>query len=451
MKINIKVILTVIVLAVAVSFIFFYFPPQKPAQTDVKGADSGQNENVDFFKYKSQYLGDNTNDVNIAQSLSFPDGLKYSSLELLTGDNDILTMRIILSNETDKSSEDYDVKRSFSYNAMLVFALIQNCEQVTYCVNQNGDVVELSSRQRPWAVEVVKGDPYEITDTKENFEKYLQDLSKIDFAKIPVYSSNLEQSIANAILSVNEGIYYEGELAAQGHITLLTRTEGMQTAASVYAKYFQFQFQNGILERCAGSERPYKFTFTKDKYGNYILSNTETPKEGAYYMPSLYELFTDDVVDKIKSISEDNDATLNIENQIIQSAKAYLDSINRGDAKISLSYQEKAYPPLSESNAMEFDILYKAYTDYPYFVGTIEKIEDGKRYVYETGYEKEGDADIFSFKKTLYETGDVTENVKVKLQAGTLTTLDGELRQTYYDIKKQAEADLQSVQENAPQ
>ena len=86
---------------------------------------------------------------------------------------------------------------------------------------------------------------------------------------------------------------------------------------------------------------------------------------------------------------------------------------------------------------MEFDALYRAYTDYPYFVGTLEKLEDNIRFIYETKYQKQDTSDTFGFTKTRYDTNEVIENVKVKLDNGNLSVIEGELRKSYDEIKAQ--------------
>lgn len=429
--------ITIIILGIITALVIMFVKISTGSSNSLPTTSQDAQHKTDLFSYKNPYIGDNSNDGNLVNSLTFPNGLKYAGIELKTAENDIKTMKIIFNKVDNVNPQEFDYKRSFSYNAMIIFSLIENCEQITYAVNENGQTNELSSRQRPWAIEIAKGDPYKIADTKEHFQDYLDTIKKIDFGKFKVYTSNLEQSIADALLTENEGQFYQGELAAQGHITLLTQEDSPYTIASVYAKYVQMQFQNGIFELCATSSMPYKLTFSKDKYGNYTLTKSEKPQDGALYVQDLYKLFPEEIVNKIQLIPNNTDTVQNIDNQIIQYSKGYLDSISRSDAKISLSYQEKAYPPLSEENAMEFDALYRAYTDYPYFVGTLEKLEDNIRFIYETKYQKQDTSDTFGFTKTRYDTNEVIENVKVKLDNGNLSVIEGELRKSYDEIKAQ--------------
>ncbi|EHL18677.1 hypothetical protein HMPREF9628_00363 [Peptoanaerobacter stomatis] len=399
-----------------------------------------------IYTMRTNYIGDNSKVSKIVNSLKFPEELKYSGIELQTSDDLPKSLNIIFSSSNENQETTKNIKSNFSYNSMIILSLIENCDKVEMSINKNGALYPIESRQRQWATELIGKDPFEFTATLEDFKEYIKKIDSIDFNEVQTYTPNLEESISNAILSHNKDKVYNGEFAAQGHITLGTEVDGINTTVYVYMTYMQFQFQNGIFEECAEMNSPAVITFTKDEYGNYKLSNFAETKDGSLYEVSLQELFPDDIIDMIKLYNSNTKQQENVNNQIVSSAKEYLIEIGREDAKIALSYQEKNYPPLSAQNSEIYDILYKAYADFPYYVGTLEKLENHIRYEYKTSYEKQDLSDIFSYTKTNMNTGDIEEYVKVQISGGEIKALEGEIRDTFYEFKKSYDADRQAAQ-----
>lgn len=445
-KIVIIVIVAVCIALLAVTGIFFL--KFSSITEDVQTQEIGEKESDEkLYSMRTSYIGDNTKVSQIISSLHFGDELKYMGTELETSDSLPKTIKVIFSSANDTQNLSNKIKANFSYNSMIIFSLVENCEQVQLILNKNGESYPLESRQREWAKEIIKEDPFAKTQTLDDFKEYMKNISNIDFSKIATPTSNLEESIANAILESNKEKFYQGEFATQGHITLATDVDGVKTTAFVYQSYAEFRFENGIFERCSGMISPVSMTFMKDKYGNYTLFEYKIPQEGNMYEVHLQELFPEDIISQIKLYNSNESQLEPINNQLVASAKEYLNSIGREDAKIALNYQEKNYPPLSSQNSEIYDILYRAYADFPYHVGSIEQIENHIRYEYKTSYEKDSNADIFTYTKTNLNTGTVEENTKIQIKNGELTALEGTVREDFYNFKKSYDEDQKAAQD----
>lgn len=434
------------IMAIIGGFLFFKFASVS-VDNVVEQAFDNKNLVSKLHSMRTNYIADNSNVSKIISYLTFPKEFKYTGIELENSDNSPKTIKIIFSASQNDEKLTKDMKSNLSYNSMIIFSLIENCEQIQFLLNKNGELYVLESRHRQWANSVVNSDPFLKTQSFESFEEFISTIDAVDFSQIPMQSNNLEESISNAIIEFNKERFYTGEFATQGHITLGTDVEGTKTTAYVYQSYAQFQFENKIFERCSGVVSPVSISFTKDKYGNYKLFEYHEAKEGNMYDVSLQELFPENIIEQIQLYNSNESQLEGINNQIITSVKDYLKEINREDAKIALNYQEKHYPPLSSQNSEIYDILYKAYSDFPYYVGSIEKINNHIRYEFVTDYQKDEQADIFTYKKTNLNSGSVEEQVKIQIKNGELSALEGKVREDFYKFKKSYDEDRKKAQE----
>ena len=187
--------------------------------------------------------------------------------------------------------------------------------------------------------------------------------------------------------------------------------------------------------------------FSKDALGNYSLVEFLEPvKKGNQYNIALQTMFSDEDIAKINNIESDESQKQIINDQIIATVKDYLTYIGRSEAKIALDYQEKNYPPLDPKNAILFDVLYKAYQEYPYYAGSIERMENGVRYEYKTDYEKQGTSDVFTYTKTNTANQKVEEKVKLVLNGSDVKVLEGTIRNEYTKYKQEYDKDIKANQ-----
>jgi len=236
--------------------------------------------------------------------------------------------------------------------------------------------------------------------------------------KIKEGLADLEKCVSEAILSANKGSFLEGECAAEGNIILEKREDKDKITVYALTMYGEYGFENGIFTKISGTGIiPVAITFRKNADGTYTLSEYKLPRDGAYYADSVKKMFPQNLHERALNPSrEDNE---NLKNQEVAYAKEYLKKINR-DAKISPDYVEKEF--IEGMDVEASNTLLETYSQYPYWIGTLEKIEDNTRYVYEKSYNKE--EGIVTFKKYKFDTGEIVEKYDIKIEGANLIYLN---------------------------
>ncbi len=214
-------------------------------------------------------------------------------------------------------------------------------------------------------------------------------------------TDNLEEAVANAI-KLQSGGYKDGEFVSEGHI-ILSVQEGTETV-KVYtiASLGVFGFENGIFTTVSGSGAiPTVMTFFRDRQGRYSLIKYQEPLDGSGYVESVKEMFPLHLHSRVLSPHSDY---AELKNQQEAQAREYLRSIGRS-AEVSVEHVKKK---LADINVEASNKLLAEYTKYdeflnncPYWLGTLERIENGERFIYETEQSKTTDGyDLITFRKT---------------------------------------------------
>ena len=233
---------------------------------------------------------------------------------------------------------------------------------------------------------------------------------------------DLDKAISQAIFAYNKERYWKGECAAEGHIQLhktetneaeidssSSQNKGNNSLITVYAltMYGQYEFQNGNFVKGGGSGViPAVIIFSYSDQQGYLLEDYQEPMEGADYQESIEMLFPETLWKDCLSPSEE------IRNNLKEQAyvKRYLQEIGR-EAAIG-EYSDFEYLLLTDAGirvevSNKLCDLGKEYSNYPDFIGNIERVEDNIRYVYEMALDKEKNEIIYTKKE--YNTGEVAE------------------------------------------
>ena len=232
----------------------------------------------------------------------------------------------------------------------------------------------------------------------------------------PEKAQSLDRAISAAILKQGGGSYLDGECAGEGHILLDSRKEGDRTIAYILATYGQYGFQNNTFVKISGSGViPAKLTFD----ANLNLISYEEPEDGSGHAESLKKLFPGTLYHAARNSDEKYQACLAQERSYAQS---YLDSIGR-DAKIA-EYADLNVQ-LLDLEAKVSNALLDQYYDFPYWIGSEEKIEDGVRYIYQTEQflEKPGISTVTYTKKN-YDTGEIVRQYRIHTDGTSYTLVD---------------------------
>ena len=186
--------------------------------------------------------------------------------------------------------------------------------------------------------------------------------------------------MAEAIIRDNEKGYLEGECSGEGHMILGSSLSGDRLKVYALTMYGNYGFQNGMFIKVSGSGViPAVLTFEKDG-SDYKLLETEYPQDGAKYTESIKRMFPL----KYRSAALHGESAYNgLASQERSYAEAYLKSIGR-EAEIG-EYKDLNIVLLTDLG-VSADVSNELIRDerlgkYPYWIGTAEYLENGKRYI----------------------------------------------------------------------
>jgi len=219
---------------------------------------------------------------------------------------------------------------------------------------------------------------------------------------------NLDKAVSNAILAKNRGSYSAGECQGEGHYIMDSTTDGTTVIAYALAMYGEYGFEDGNFVKVSGSGViPTVITFSKDEAGTYSMVNYQEPEDGEGYAASIRRLFPIALQSQCLNISASRAKKLQTQEQAY--AAVYLKSIGRA-AAIG-DYGDFDHPLLTSlgvsvevSNMMCEN---RKLSNYPLWVGNLERLEDGIRYVYQVDYDQE--AHVITYSKRKYDTKTVAE------------------------------------------
>lgn len=295
--------------------------------------------------------------------------------------------------------------------AGLLLGLIDNCYSVSwdYPVDGQGNRAYF---YMPWALSPYQ-DIVQKEDQVEKVGELLELLEQID-RPLPERSRSrtLDQAVAAAVLENNRYIYSQDcEAYGEGHKLLGQEETGDRVVVYALTMYGSYQFQNGNFVKNGGTGTlPVVIQVAKEPDGSYVAVHYQRPEDGGGYQESIRKLFPEELWARCLSPAAQDQDDLTMQEQAY--AKSYLEQIGR-EAEIG-DYGDFPHTlltdvgvPVEVSNALG-DIRESAPDDpawlAPSWLGTIERLEDGERYVYEQAYDEEKKEILFS--KIRYETGE---------------------------------------------
>lgn len=229
--------------------------------------------------------------------------------------------------------------------------------------------------------------------------------------------TDLDEAIGKAVLSRNADDYVSLECVGEGHILLGKKEKNNETTVYALTMYGEYGFENGGFIKGVGTGViPAVIVFSFDEEKGYVLEDFRTPMDGAYYITSIHELFPEKYWERCININEADDEELTRQERVY--AAGYLKQIGR-DARIG-EYPNGNYPLLTDEGVSVEVSNYLTDLDkqygYPYWIGNLEKLEDGVRYLYEMDLDK--DAGEIIYTKSVYDTGEVVEQFRFDMMTG---------------------------------
>ena len=198
----------------------------------------------------------------------------------------------------------------------------------------------------------------------------------------------------------------DAEATAEGHVLLGTAQKNGGLEAYVWYSAAGLCFENGILTSDTGGNGFATFLLEPQSGGGYTVKDVTLPQDGEdRYASSLREMMPSSLVRR----AEENmgGIAVSVKAQKEAYAKAYLDSLGR-KAEIIVEPSELPERTLLADVVVpltveRIDRDYPALADYPYYIGTLERVENGMRWVYET--EASADRGLITFTKRNYADG----------------------------------------------
>jgi bla regulator protein BlaR1 len=353
----------------------------------------------ELYRHKSLYIGDASNISNLLNKMplaTLKEGISLSTSIRPYG----VTVNYNLSkgNFGGTELEIEELKSYLFNNSLIVFALIENIDYITF----NDISGSLDEREYTFTrLQIQESNKVTLWEFSKDLETFKNFIKGIAIPKSK-QSNSLEDAISKAVREKGS-IYYRGEFLTEGHIILDIEETGSTVKVYAIASVAWFGFENGIFTQVAGTgSMPTVMVFSVNEDGEYILTDYIEPMDGSGYADSIRRMFPKEFHNSI--LITRNEFQVKLANLLEEQAKAYLDSIGR-TAEVKIGYVEKKLPNINveASNKLlsEFTKFVPLLNSFPYWLGTVERIEDGVRYIYETSQEKSSDGyDLIVFRKT---------------------------------------------------
>lgn len=433
-KIN-KILLILMILLVAIFLFVFYIV--KSSNLNSESVSSEEEFAREIFKYRTNDISDKENVDNILDNIKFDGMYSYQSHEIKTKNR--LNKIIFYLNEdnslTKNEKSDIDI---INENLVMLFALIENLDEITFHITTPDDDIDITT-QRRWINEFFQNNIYNEIKTEDDFYNLVKSFSEIDLSAKPKNYKDIQQVIEDAILKYNKEKFPIGEFAVEGHFTYDVYETMEYTKAYLYVKYSKYQFINDFFENIAEISSPVVITFSYDEKSGYIMKDYRETDDGAYYEISLHEMFPEDIIPKVKNHMNNKKEMDVIEQKIDKKITEYLTELGRIDYKVAKNRveEEKKYPDIREENQMIFDALSQVYSDYPYFIGSLEKLENGQRMKYSMQKEETSEKkDVLTYEKIRLPEKTQVEKLTLEIEGGEIKVIEGKLSEEFTSFYK---------------
>lgn len=165
---------------------------------------------------------------------------------------------------------------------------------ITFRVGSNGFEYEDSTYYpKPDALDIPQkakdaiANPVYFAEMRAEADKDINDFLE----SLPPSSINLETAITQAVLEANKSGYNPGDFSTESHTTLAIAEEAETVTVYLMVLYENYGFSEGGFSELGGSHMPVAITFDKRTNSGLTMTEYWTPRDGAYYVPSIKEKF----------------------------------------------------------------------------------------------------------------------------------------------------------------
>lgn len=260
--------------------------------------------------------------------------------------------------------------------------------------------------------------PITIINEKTMLYKVKPDLGIVTTSRAvtePKGPSTVDEGVSLAIKAQGKS-YRVGETITEGHIILKAQEMGPVIKVYTVASVGQFGFEDGVFTKISGSGAiPTIITLSNDPKNKYALLEYKEPQDGEGYAASIKEIFPREL--QAKALNAGQYGIELVKQEEAQAAE-YLKGIGI-KAKVSAQYLGKKPVNINVeasnklfAGAAKYDAFINAC---PYWIGTVEQLEGGQRYIYETAQDKTSDGyDLIIFRK-IKADGTLVKEAKYKI------------------------------------
>ena len=157
--------------------------------------------------------------------------------------------------------------------------------------------------------------------------------------------------------------------------------------------------------------------FNRTENGEYVFKEAQESKDGGLMVPSIREMFPSALAKEAISAQGNDEIGDAMKKQCDVYAEAYLKAIGR-EAEIT-SYHNQDFPILTDNgvSVAVSNALYELHPEYSIYVGSFERLENGKRVVYSQWWSdnKIGPVTV-TFQKSEYGSGKIVEKYVYKVE-----------------------------------
>lgn len=257
-------------------------------QVDREKVRDAQLSSFGLIKYRTPYVGNNSNVVKIVSQLRYPHFTSYYSTALHT-DSAPYGMTVHLSDNVNADAFpdalDDLTRRQLEVNACTLFSLIENLDQISYAFDGAKTKLEPLVFNRKWAEDKIGVDLWQGSQSAASFNTLLTRINQR--AALP--NPALQLAINLAI-----GARQPANKPADGtvffdSIILATDTNAEQNTVKVYLLSTQMTLQKTGQGMTLLDEfyTPSLLTFKKQASGEYVLINDWIPRVGEHYQSDI--------------------------------------------------------------------------------------------------------------------------------------------------------------------
>ncbi len=401
--------------------------------------DAVENAAKELYEYKSPYIGNNWNSIELFNHIPFIADMPYSSTELDTDrdDNSVpegYGLKLYYERRDAESGKNLVYKRNELSGAAAVFlALIDNADYVAFTAPDydSASYSEFSVTKRECAD--LYGSLFtNAGESPENFAEFYRVIEenlwydgKPTGMEAPLRPTDIDEAVDDAVIARHERTAGGGYVSVAAHNTAInTETDGVYTEY-VHTLYSSYGVRDGIYTVMSGVSEPAIIRFKKDENGGfYVTEYLSFDEIKGKPMPediSISEQMWNDFIGGKYGggLDEQSDGKL----------REYLLG-NAIDAEVDYDYNQTAlnydgifdyFPDLASKILSE-----GGFWEYPEYQGTKRVIKDGKRVTLSTDFYISGDPKTPDriIYNTTDDAGQIIESFTVYVTGGKTFEID---------------------------